>query len=86
MKNLKAIGLLATLTSTFLPSQLFASKSPPVNDKDQKENPTVPQKAGRETARVIGQVEDAGRSVAKGFKKQRHKDQKEKKKEENQTK
>lgn len=76
MNVLKIVSLLTFLTALTLANEATASqqgsKIPPLNEEDR--DPSVPQKVGRETARIIGQVEDAGHSISHGFKKQRHKD------------
>lgn len=80
MKNLKQLGLLVGLTSLILSSDAFASKKPPTtNDQEEKKSPTVAQKIGKETARVIGQGEEAIENIKGGFNVQRKKDKENKK-------
>jgi hypothetical protein len=77
MNNLKIISLVSVITTLFFPDALMASTkgtSSGPTEENQNQKPTVPQKVGRETARIIGQGEDAGKEIAKSFKKQRHKD------------
>ena len=76
MKNIKQLGLLALLVGLVVPNGAFAS-----GNEDEKDQPTVPQKLGREAARVLGQTEDAGKKVAKGWDAQRKKDKKKQKEE-----
>ncbi len=81
MKNIKQLSLLALLVGLVVPNGTFAS-----GNEDEKNQPTVPQKVGREAARVLGQTEDAGKKVAKGWDAQRKKDKEKQKAEKAQRK
>ena len=70
MKNIKQLGLLVLLVGLVVPNGTFASGN---EDKDQK---TVPQKIGKETKRVVGQIKNFGKDLEIGWKEQDQKDQK----------
>ncbi len=69
MKNINEISLLVLLASFVVPNGTIAGKS-----DDEKKSPTISTKLGKEAARVVGQVEEAGKDIGKGWKSQRNKD------------
>lgn len=81
MNNQKAINMLVLIVVIVFPTMLIAStqgKTPPITEDEQKKSTvlqklTVPQKVGRESARVADQVKEAGKDIASAFKKKRHK-------------
>lgn len=73
IKTLKTVSLVALTAAFFLPMAVMASQPP---TEEEQRDPTGAKKVGKETATVIGHVEEAGRDFAHAFKKQRHKDKK----------
>ena len=82
MKNIKQLSLLALLVGLVVPNGTFASG----NEEKDKDKKTVSQKVIREAARVVGQVEEAGKNAEIGWKEQRKKDKKKQKEEKAQRK
>ena len=75
MKNKKAINAFVMGAAIIFPTMLIAStkgKTPSTEEEPKKL--TVPQKVGKESARVVNQVEEAGHDITSAFKKKHHKD------------
>lgn len=76
INNLKTVSLSALALTFLLPTALIASSqgsTPPLTEEREKK-PTVPQKVGKESAKIVGQVEGAAKDIASAFKKKRHQD------------
>lgn len=84
MKYFKEITVLSVFATLACGGQVFASSNstPSSVDESEKQNITVPQKLGREAARIDEQAKDAIKDAKSGWKgfKQKHKHKEEKKK------